>query len=356
VTNQLLPTEIDAATAGPAFWARYHAYRRLRHAETRPEDPITPDDIQQAELIRENPHELRFRYEISDGNQMLSWFSAVATKPGTPEYDTNKHLLWANISVLQDHRRQGIGQSWIPLILEIMDRHSNTKLGIGTEEESGNAFLKWLGAEAKMTELESRVQLADIDWAMLQRWVDEGSQRSPATKLEVYDGRLPESIWEDYCPQLTSLMNTMPWEELDRGDIVITPEVMAEWSARMDLRNTSGHWMLTREPSRVISGITNMEYFPYSPTMVHQNFTGVRPDARGRGLGKWIKGAMAIHMRDLYPEAKLFVTANAGSNGPMLAINRAMGFRTSRETCEYQISRDDLVSRFQELRLAKSNT
>jgi GNAT superfamily N-acetyltransferase len=353
MTKRWLPTEVDAAAAGPDFWARYHAYRRLRHAETRPDDPITPDDVTESEMKREDPFELHFRYEISAGDEMLSWFSAGATRPGTPEYETNKHLLWADLSVHKDHRRQGIGRAWVPLVLDIMDRHSYTTLGVGTEEASGHAFLKWLGASAKMNEAENRLKLADVDWAMLARWVDEGRKRSPDTRLEVYDHRLPESMWEEYCPQFSSMLNTMPWEDLDHGDIVITPAMMAEWFARMDFGKRSGHWMLTREPDGVISGITDMVYAPYTPTIVHQGFTGVRPDARGRGLGKWLKAAMAIHIHELYPEAEYFTTDNAGSNAPMLAINHAMGFKTYRKSTEYQVTRDELASRFRELNPAR---
>jgi GNAT superfamily N-acetyltransferase len=353
MTNRWTPVEVDASTAGPDFWARFHAYRRLRHAETRPDDPVRPDRVVEDGMKRSDPFEIHYRYEISDGGKMLSWFSAEATRPGAPGYDTNKHLLWVEGSVRQDHRRRGIGRSWIPLVLEIMDRHSYTTVGVGSEEDSGHAFLKWIGAEAKLTGAENRLKLADVDWAKMRRWVAEGRRRSPETRFESYDGRLPESMLEDYAPQLSSMLNTMPFEDLDHGEIVETPAMMKEWFARMDMSGEVGHWMLTREPDGVISGITDMYYAPYSPTIVHQGFTGVRPDARGRGLGKWLKAAMAIHLHELYPKAEWFVTDNAGSNAPMLAINTKMGFKTFRVGSEYQITRDRLAGRLRELAAAR---
>ena len=57
--------EVDAKNAGPDFWARYHAYRRQRHAETRPEDPLTPDEIVEKEMKRDDPFDSHLRYEIS---------------------------------------------------------------------------------------------------------------------------------------------------------------------------------------------------------------------------------------------------------------------------------------------------
>ena len=139
MTTNWNATEVDVAGAGPDFWARYHTYRRLRHQETRPGDPITPDHVVEGDMKRVDPYDLHFRYEIAAGGQMLSWFSAGASRPGSPGFESNKHLLWADWSVHPDHRRQGIGRSWIPLVLEIMARNSYTTVGIGTEEASGHA-------------------------------------------------------------------------------------------------------------------------------------------------------------------------------------------------------------------------
>jgi len=83
----------------------------------------------------------------------------------------------------------------------------------------------------------------------------------------------------------------------------------------------------------------------HTPAVVQQQFTGVRPDARGRGLGKWIKAAMLQRVHELYPEARWISTYNAMSNDPMLAINHALGFRRHRAGAEYQISRDDLAKK-----------
>jgi GNAT superfamily N-acetyltransferase len=343
--GNLSPEAVHAKTAPKEFWTRYHAYRRLRHEETRPDDPLQPDDLVEMDMKREDPFEIKYRYEIAREGVLLSWFNATTSKPGSPEYETNKHILWADASVHRDHRRRGLGSIWIPLALELMDRHGCTTLSMGTEEESGHAFLKRMGAEGKFSGAENRLKLSDVDWGMVRRWAEDGPRQSPDTKLEVYDGFIPEEMWEDYCPQLTSMLNTMPWEEMDHGDIVVTPAQMAEWYARMKLQGTHEYTMLTREPDGVISGITDMSYAPYRANMVHQGFTGVRTDARGRGIGKWLKAAMLLHVREIYPNLEWVVTENAGSNAPMLAINTRMGFKTYRAGTEYQITRDRLTAR-----------
>jgi mycothiol synthase len=344
--SNLSPAAVDTKTAPPDFWERYHIYRRLRRAETRPDDPVKPDGLVEKEMKHDEPFDIRYRYELVRDGELLSWFTASTAKPGTPGYESNKHILWADASVHKDHRRHGIGRTWIPLALELMDRHGCTTLSMGTEEKPGHAFLKWMGADDRFGGAENRLALRSADWPMLKRWAEDGPRKSPATKLEIYDGHIPEQMWDDYCPQFSTMLNTMPWEQLDHGDIVVTPAHMKDWIDRLDQQGGLEHTMLTREPDGVISGITDMNYSPsWKPGIIHQGFTGVRSDARGRGLGKWLKAAMLLHVHELYPKVEVVSTDNAGSNAPMLGINRKMGFKEYRAGSEYQITRDKLIAR-----------
>jgi GNAT superfamily N-acetyltransferase len=202
-----------------------------------------------------------------------------------------------------------------------------------------------MGATPKLVGAENRLKLADVDWKMVERWIDEGPKRSPQTRLEIYEGALPEAMRADYAPQLSSMLNTIPFENLDHGEIVVTAEHMAEWYAQLEISNERLLTMLTREPDGVISAITDTGWAPHRPSIIQQRFTGVRPDARGRGLGKWIKAAMLARIRELYPKAEWVSTENAASNVPMRAINKKLGFKQYRAETEYQISRDGLAER-----------
>jgi mycothiol synthase len=345
MVGALVPAPVDPITAPQDFWKRFHELRRLREIESRPDDPIEPDLEVELQMKKENPFEHHDYYEISQGGVMLGWFGGELVTPANPEYETNKHLYWLHAYVRADQRRRGVATLFLPVLTELMDRHGSTIAGIGAEQDSGHGFLKWLGAEPKMTEFESRLPLSEVDWPMLERWVAEGAARSPQTKLEIYDGDLPEAMWADYAPQLTKMLNTMPWEGLEHGDVVVTPEQMKEWKDRRAISGEIKHTVITREPDGGMSGLTDITWAPYRRSLLYQQFTGVMPNARGRGLGKWIKAAMMLHLRDLYPDVGVIVTENAHSNEPMLNINRAMGFKPYRTMVEYQISRDQLDRR-----------
>lgn len=284
-------------------------------------------------------------FEIAQGDRSISSLHAEAVRPENPEYATNKHLMWVDGYVRSDHRRKGVGTRWLSVIAELMDGHGASVLGTSAHDESGHAFLRWLGATAKLTEIHSRLELAGVDWAMVEGWAEEGRARSPQTRLEIYDGGLPREMWPDFAAQRGALLNTMPFEGLDIGDIVVTPEMIGEWVERAALTRTVWHNILTREPDGTISGMTDVEWTPYGPRQIQQQFTGVLPSARGRGIGKWIKAAMLLHVRELYPDAIWVTTENAHSNAPMLKINRDLGFKPYRTTVEYQMTRDELGAR-----------
>src|SRR6202022_981767 len=105
----LVPARIDFKSARADFWKRYHEYRRVRKEESRPDDPLRPDEIEERRLKRDNPFEIEYQYEIARDGVLLSYLSGSTIRPGTPEYETNKHLFWGDLYVRPDHRRQGIG-------------------------------------------------------------------------------------------------------------------------------------------------------------------------------------------------------------------------------------------------------
>jgi hypothetical protein len=160
---------------------------------------------------------------------------------------------------------------------------------------------------------------------------------------------VPEAERPAFSAAISTMLNTMPFDDMEHGEIVVTPETMAEQYEWMETRQASHHSYLTREPDGTISGITDIGYSPLQPDRVNQRFTGVRTDSRGRGLGKWLKASMLEYIRATYPEAEWVSTGNANSNEPMLGINHKLGFRRYRANTTYQIRREALEAKLANL-------
>lgn len=340
--GQLVPAEVDPKTASREWWRRFHAYRRIRHLEVRPEDPIAPDDLVESWMRKDDSFKFRRLFCIDDGERLVSTLDAFAHKPGTPEYDGNKHLLRIEVDVLKERRRRGLGTGWVPMVLHLMNEYGCTVLTISTEEDDGHAFLKWLGADARLTERESRLDFTRLDWQMVGQWVQEGERRNPDTKLILYEDRVPAEVLPEFCQALTEMVNTAPVEDLDHGGEVFTPETEEERVSELALMRGVRHTYITKESGGAISGVTDVVYLPYEGDRIRQGFTGVGMAYRGRGLGKWTKAAMLQFLHRKYPDTKWVMTGNAHSNDPMLGINNTLGFRLHRENITYQISKAKL--------------
>src|SRR5438876_12428699 len=149
MANDLIPREIDLNSAGDDFWRRYHAFRRVRHDEVRPEDPFYPDDLERIRILSDQKFEINHAFEVVHDDEMVSWFRSAGTKPGAPGYDTNRYFLWCTFSVLAPYRRLGIARSHLPLLLELMDRDGCRTVTLESEEEAGHAFRQSLVADEK---------------------------------------------------------------------------------------------------------------------------------------------------------------------------------------------------------------
>ena len=347
--SELVPVKVDPATAGRDFWKRFHELRRIRHAEMWPDDPLRPDEVIEIHMSHPDSFDQREYFEMSRDGKMISWLSIETVTPNNPEYETNKHLCWAEAYVRPEYRRKGVGSRWLGLLADNMAEHGCTVVGVTAVHEGGHAFLRWLGAEVKLEELDSRLDLSAVDWDLIERWVREGQERSPQTRLEIHDGGVPEELIEDFAVQRSTMLNTIPFDDLEIGKIIVTPEKIRQWLEKARLMGVVEHNVLTREPDGTISGMTDVEWAPYGEGLIQQQFTGVLPSARGRGIGKWIKAAMLLHVHKLHPDTKWISTENANSNAPMLKINRAMGFKPYRGTVEYQMPREKLEAKVRTL-------
>lgn len=337
--------EFVPAVATAEQWQRYHAYRRRRHREHEPEKPVTPDQAAEALMKHRDSFNHRRRFTAALDGRVVSGLEISAVAPASPEYPTNKHLMWADAWVLRDHRRRGIGRGWIATVVDAMEELGATVLSVDAEEEAGHAFARWLGAEPKMVQADNRLDVRQVDWVMVERWTRDGQAASPGTRLELYEGRVPEERMDEFCATMTRLVNLIPFEDLDHGDLVSTPERQREWYEQLDAVGGLHHVVVSREPDGSISGETDVLKFPYETGLVWQLLTAVDPAARGRGLGKWLKAAMLLHVRRAHPDTTWVMTENAGSNAPMLAINHQLGFRKWKSMTSYQVSRDTLASR-----------
>src|SRR4051794_28927106 len=62
-----------------------------------------------------------------------------------------------------------------------------------------------------------------------------------------------------------------------------------------------------------------------------QHDTAVLPGQRGGGLARWMKARQTLRLHELFPRVESVTVTVDQRNAPMLAVNRAVGYRLVRE-------------------------
>jgi hypothetical protein len=188
----------------------------------------------------------------------------------------------------------------------------------------------------------NRLLLADVDRALVRRWVDEAPGRAPGYSLVTVDGRFPDDLVEDIV-DVMHVMNDAPRDDLQMEDMKITVEQMREMEKGMLAQNVE-HWSIfvRNDETGQLVGLTDVVWDPDQPETVFQGNTGVRPEHRGHALGKWLKAVMLERIMNERPNVVDIRTGNADSNDAMLGINKELGFKPYIAASNWQVTTETL--------------
>jgi GNAT superfamily N-acetyltransferase len=328
-------TEIELATITDEEIAETNEFGNILRAESRPEDPPRPVELTAAN-IRNIPAFISVRPFIarSTDGALIGSGDAVVMRT-----DDNQHLMQAEVNVLPDHRRRGIGRALLRLIVEVAEEEKRTLIMGGTSERvpAGEAFARVVGAEAGSAQHINRLALTDLDAALIGKWIDEGPGRAPGYSLMTLDGPYPEDMY-DTIAGVHNIMNTAPRDDLQMEDFKVTVEHMREWERSMEASGDKRWSIFARhDATGELIGFTEITWNPKLPKTAWQMGTGVRPDHRGHALGKWIKAAMLRRLVDELPDVEDVRTGNADSNDAMLGINHQLGFKPHIAATTWQV-------------------
>jgi GNAT superfamily N-acetyltransferase len=323
--------------------AELYAAQAPLHAEAAPDDPRPPLEQEIADVRHLPAHE--------DGVVLVARDAAgqIAGVASTHWEDLEgwAHVLWVHIAVLPGHRRQGLGTLLLDRSSAIAaDRGLRLVMGrtMGTVP-AGAAFCARFGVEQAMVGQENRLDLRTVDRGLVDKWVADGPVRAPGYRLEFVAGRTPPELI-DRVAEVFNVMNTAPRENMDVGDMHLTPDlVLAYEDAALAAGQELWAYFAVEEASGRFVGLTTIQMRPGTPDRVHVGDTAVDQAHRGKALGKWLKAAMTQRILAELPAVRWVITWNAGSNDAMLGINHLLGFRTAFVHTTWQLPTEQLRSR-----------
>ncbi|NPD89978.1 MAG: GNAT family N-acetyltransferase [Asgard group archaeon] len=327
------------------FWDGYFEFIEANAKEMDPDDPL-PD--REALIQRQKADFPDFYVKrllaITPDEKIIGWVGFGFAEETSSDYEENKHIAQLNIVIRKDHRRKGIGTDFLKIAVKEFQDSEKTVIEVGSDNEYGKAFLKHYGAEIAIEGAENRLEIADIDWDMMQEWIDEGPKRAPDVTIETFLDVCPDEILEEYSEMYTEALNMQPLGEIE-SRANIDGEARRKFEKRTKEMGQISYTMITREKNGRISGLTEIYYDAREGQKIFQGLTGVRPEFRGKGLGKWLKALMIVHVKENYSKVERIITGNAESNEAMLSINTRMGFKKYRGGESYKFKTEDLVKR-----------
>ena len=234
------------------------------------------------------------------------------------------------VYVHPQHRGSGYGRAIAAPMLDAAEADGRTRLAIsikdGRPEES---LARRAGMKSAYREKVSRLMFGEIDWALMESWIDRATEHASDYELLFLPSPIPEEYLQAYC-DVMFVMNSAPQEDyVEDEDEIMTPEIWRDLESKFGVRGEREilTYVARHKPSGKFAGFTTVAHKRLQPDLVEQWDTGVDSDHRNQGIGRWVKAAMAFELRKRYPTIRRIDTENAGSNAPMLGINAEMGFK-----------------------------
>jgi mycothiol synthase len=340
VMTQLEFRTLDIQNLSHSDAVALHNHFNTERFERLPEDPPIPLEERLADWQNIPKHVSVESFAYFQEDRIVAYGDLGFELEGT-----NMHLGWLEISVHSEFRRMGLGQKLLEHVLRVAKRENRKILIFGTSERipSGAAFAEKIGAKHGIENHTNRLLLEELDREMLQSWI----ANAPNDEFELlfYTEDYPEHELEAFC-ELFDVMNTAPRGELEINDEKTTVEKLLQWQNQRKAAGWQRCLALVKERSTGrFAGFSETGWQPNRPHILGQWGTGVNPVYRGKGLGKWLKAAMLEKVLSERPEINQVRTGNADSNGPMLKINHALGFKPYIANTDWQLEVDAAMQR-----------
>ena len=328
---------LDAADpeAMAAFHATYHAADVFGRAYS---SPWTLEEMR-ADLLVER-----------SGSRALGFSGYVdgqVVTVGTLELPLKDNLHRGDVDVHThpDHRNRGYGSAMLDHLVgvaraegrRVLTSEASTPYD-GPADGAGHPNADFLTKRGFSFALGDVMRVLDlpVDGNRLRRLAEESAPHHRDYTLRRFMGPVPDDILEPFGRLIGALGTEAPMGELELEPEVFDPERIRADDAVFAASGRTKFTTVAVAPDGAVVAYSELVLPAYDPGRVYQWGTLVLPGHRGHRLGMATKVHNLLWFQREHPAPALLVTFNAEVNGPMIAINEAMGFRPVERLGEFQ--------------------
>jgi len=228
-------------------------------------------------------------------------------------------------------------------LMETAKQLEKTTIVAEADNPLGLEFCRRLRGEPVHEEVQFRLYMEDVDWQLVDQWLRRGRTKHHDIRTEFFS-ECPEDDIEEFCRVYTEIINQRPTGEIEQ-ELITTPESRRIEERNLKRRGIEWYTIITREHDGHISGLTDIMYNPEELHRVNQYFTGVLAKYRRRGLAKRLKAEMLAIIKNRFPDAEYVTTSTARTNRAMRAINKELGFQSTKTVFMFRWLLQNLAQR-----------
>lgn len=156
-------------------------------------------------------------------------------------------------------------------------------------------------------------------------------------RLASWQGTVPDDLAPTFADSRRA-MDDMPMEDTDHGTTTWDVDRVQAAAKAVEQRGDHLHTVVAIDTSNgSIAGFTEL-VVPGGGTGDAQHYgTGVLPEHRGHGLGRWMKAESIRQAHGHYPDLGGLLTDTADSNTHMRHISDSLGYLPTHTTLQYQL-------------------
>ncbi|MFF2922160.1 GNAT family N-acetyltransferase [Streptomyces celluloflavus] len=264
-----------------------------------------------------------------DGIPVGSAFLRLYTEAG------QGHLAALELHVHPAERRKRTGSRLLDAVVAAARQDGRrcviAQAGAGSP---GDRFLSARGFRRVLTLVYARLALAEVDIGAL---TEIAGRPHPGYRLASWEGTVPDALAGTFVASRHA-MDDMPMGSTDFGTVAWDLDRVRGAAAAVEKRGDLLHTVVAIDESDgSIAGFTEL-VVPGDGKGDGQHYgTGVLPEHRGHGLGRWMKAASVLQALERHPDLEGLLTDTADHNPYMRHINDALGYAPTHTAFEYQL-------------------